>query len=611
MTGTLVICALAAGCAQQFGARRQESISSASEDSPSVGVSAAADSAPGPPASHAAIQPRASGAAKTIPTAWQAPVNSAVGAEVVRTPVGTPAAPQPKSADPVTLSPPPGNGPTITLHGDDLDVRKTLETLSRGAGVNILVSPGVAGSVTVDLRDKTLDEVLTAIARLCNLNVRREKDVIYVSTSAELRKGEEEDLPVRVYHLNYVKSNDVGAMIKSLLSPKGSLNKSPESETGLKSDVASSSGGGGGGGSDIKAGGNSLAGGETLVVQDYEYVLKKVDRVIAQIDVQPPQVLIEAVIVSVELTKDMDLGVNFAMLDGAGKTMSVIGDGALINTAAGFAPATVVTAAGKLANGVGGGFAEDSSGLKLGWVGGSSGTTAFIRALEMKGKTTVLASPKLMVLNKQRAEIHVGKQLGYRTSTVSQTSTTETVSFMNIGTQLRLRPFVLSDGIIRMEIHPERSTGDLQVGIPQLYTSQVTTNVMIPDGSTLIIGGLTDAEVTKNWEGLPFLSRIPLLGYLFRHTEDSTTKRELVVILTPHIWRPECPDALNYLGQPNNLGLGERVGQRPHAEASDGPSLYELTPPQAPQPPLAPPGAAPIDTTAPIPMGRASSPVRK
>ncbi len=438
----------------------------------------------------------------------------------------------------------------ITLHVDDLDVRKALEILSRQAKVNILVSPGVTGRVTVDLQNKTLDEMLGVITRLCDISVRREKDILYVSTPAEQRAAEEDDLPVRVYHLNYVKSTDIEAMIKPLLSPKGSLSKSPESKVGLKSDVANttSSTGGMPGSTDVDAGGNSLAGGDIIVVQDYAHVLKTLDRVIAQIDVQPAQVLIEAVILSVELEKDMDLGVNFSVLDGAGKALGVIGSGSAINAAGGYVPASVLTAAGKLA----GGFADGTSGAKFGWVGGS--TAGFISALESRYKTTVLASPRLLVLNKQRAEIHVGKNLGYQTSIVNQTSTIYSVQYMSIGTQLRLRPFICSDGMIRMEVHPERSSGELQSGIPQTEGAQMTSNIMIPDGTTIVIGGLIDTEVEKNWDGLPFLSRIPVLGYAFRNTTESTKKKELVVLLTPHICHPECPTATNYWAVPAHWG---------------------------------------------------------
>jgi type IV pilus secretin PilQ/predicted competence protein len=460
-----------------------------------------------------------------------------------------------------------GGGPLITIHADNQDVRKTLEMVSRQAKMNILVSPGISGAVTLDLRDKTIDETLRAIAKLCNLAIRREKDVLYISTPAEVRQGEQHDLPVRVYHLNYVRSGDLDSMIHPLLSEEGKLTTSPESEMGIKTDAE-------------KAGGNLMAGGEIVVVQDYEQVLKTVDRVVAQIDVQPIQVLIEAVILQVKLEKDMELGINFAVLDGAGNALGVLGNGAAINAAAGFTPASVLTAGGKLVGTASSGFAENANGVKFGWVGNN--TTGFLRALETRAETKVLASPRLLVLNKQRAEIQLGDRLGYQTATQTQTSTVQKVEFMDVGTLLRLRPFVSSDGVIRMEIHPERSSGALDdAGVPQTHSAQVTTNVMIPDGATIVIGGLIDNETRKDWEGIPFLSRIPVLGYLFRHTIDDTTKKELIVILTPHIVRPECPAATNYLGRPRALGLEGRVSQLPCAEAKDGPSLFEIPPPAA------------------------------
>ncbi len=493
---------------------------------------------------------------------------------------------------------PPAGGKPITIHLDDADVRKALEILGRQANLSILVSSGVNGRVTLDLRDKTADEILQAIARLCRLTVRREQDVIYITAVEETKKQEAENLPVRVYHLNYVKSSDVKKMIEKLLSKSGTSTCSPDAKSGIQqidTGVAPSSGGGGGGGGgsgsgggggEDATGGNSMAGGEIIIVQDYEQVLKTVDRVIAQIDVQPIQVLIEAVIVQVNLKKGMDLGVNFALLDGAGKALAVMGDGAAINAAAGFTPASVLAAGGQLASG----YAPSpaTNGLKFGFV--SNSTTGFISALETMGETKVLACPRLLVLNKQHAELHLGQNLGYQTSTVSQTSTTENVQFLSIGTQLRLRPFVSSDGMVRMEIHPERSTGSLDAsGIPQTDVTQVTSNILIPDGATIVIGGLFDNQLDENWSGLPLLSRLPWIGILFRHTTTATTRTELIVILTPHIWRPECPQGLNYLGPPRSLGLERRVMQAPLGTGKDPPSLYETPPPDAIAVPASPP----------------------
>lgn len=497
-----------------------------------------------------------------------------------------------------------GGGKLISLHIDNLDVRKVLEILSRQAGMSIVVSPGVGGNITLDLRDKTANEILNAIARICRLNVQHINDIIFVTAESELPEGEDGNLPVRVYHLDYVKSIDVEEMIKPLLSPRGTISRSPDSEVGIESDIE-------------KAGGNAMAGGDIIIVQDYENVLKSIDRVIAQIDVQPIQVLIEAVIVSVTLKKGMELGVNFALLDGAQNALGVMGSGAALNAAGGFNPASVIgDVANLVTNGtdfkttVGTepteiknvttstserstsgmmrkGFSTDENGVKFGWTGRN--TTGFIKALEGMGDIKVLACPRLLVLNKQRAEIQLGDRLGYKTSTQTQTSTVEKVEFLEIGTLLRIRPFISSDGMIRMEIHPERSSGHLDLNdVPQTNTAQVTSNIMVPNGTTIIIGGLMDNEIQMEYEGLPFLSRLPWIGSLFRETITTRKKKELIVILTPRIWRPETPDMLNYLGKPNSLGLDSRVSTLPKATGDDPPSLFVI-----------PPDAKPDDITPP------------
>ncbi len=596
-TSVLGLCAVVAGCTQGFSTYNRNLPSVAQ----SAGHAEASDALPRPAALSAALnemdvptvqdphpsfvgsrlavrevaEPIATEYFDASPFLVQYMHSPNFGPEVVPLPQGVPAEPRSAGAKPATA---PSDEPLITLRVDNLNVGKVMEMISRQAKIlNILVSPEVGGKITVDLRNKTVDETLRIIAKQCRLTVIREGDVIYISTLEESRKIAEDDLPVRVYHLNYVKSKDIETMVRPLLSNKGKLTSSPESDTGLASDASHA----GDKATEVKAGGDSMAGGDIVIVQDYAEVLIMVDRVIAQIDVQPIQVLIEVVIVSVKLNKGMELGVNFALLDGAGQALGVAGSGAAINAAAGFLPASVLSATkpGYVKGTPLEGFAKAEPGLKFGFVDKS--TTGFLKFLETMGEIKVLACPRLLVLNKQRAEIHLGKRLGYKTSTQTQTSTVEKVEFQDIGTQLRLRPFVSSDGMIRLEIRPERSSGEVDKdGIPQVDATQVTTNMMVPDGATIVIGGLIESDVAHSWAGFPLLSRLPVLGYLFRETDDKTIKRELVVIITPHIWRPNMPEALNYLGRPRTLGLDRRVSQRPHEEKRDGPSLYELTRPE-------------------------------
>ena len=147
------------------------------------------------------------------------------------------------------------------------------------------------------------------------------------------------------------------------------------------------------------------------------------------------------------------------------------------------------------------------------------------------------------MLNKQKAEIQLGQRLGYPTITQNFTSTVQQIQFLNTGTLLRLRPFVSSDGMVRMEIHPERSTGSVppRSSSRQQNTAEMTTNVMIPDGATLVIGGLMEDERDYSQQGLPGLNRLPILGAAFGNKAKTLGKRELVVLLTPHIWRPNLP----------------------------------------------------------------------
>jgi general secretion pathway protein D len=579
-----LLCALLLGCTGGIGSHRH-----------------AAESSAGPQASAPTAHEQAgSTAVKPVnfetdnPPPLQRPstsikVTEAADAEEVPLPPGT--STQRNSAQTSVAASSSAPEPMVTIHADDLAVRKVLEMLSREAKTSIVVSSGISKEtkVTMDIQNRGLNEALGIIAKLCDLDVRHEGGVIFISTMAETRAAEEKNLPIRIYHLNYAKSSDVLKMITPFKSKKGMMTATPDAKSGLATgSVGGSSGGsggsgggsggGGGGGGGSSSGGsegNTMAGGEMVIVQDYEDILKQVDKLVAQIDVQPAQVMIEAVILGVQLKKGMDLGASFALMDQAGKTLGEVGDGAVINAATGFAPATVVTSAGKLVSG----FAGDDYGLKFGFIGQNG--TAFIKALESMSDTKVLAAPRLLVLNKQQACVQLGAQLGFQNSTTTQTATTMSFQQIPVGTILSLRPFISSDGMVRLDVSPQRATGSIDKNnIPQTNTAQVSTNVLIPDGQTLVIGGLIDEQVDHGWDGFPFLSRIPFLGYLFRHTKDSYLKQELVVMLTVKIVHSEAPDAANYWGKPKSLGLQKRISQQPMAEATDGPTMFELVRPE-------------------------------
>ncbi len=497
----------------------------------------------------------------------------------------------------------------VTMHVNELDVRQLLELLSRRSGLNILVSPKVSGTITANFENTSVEKVLKAVIKLANLIEKTEGTIHFLYTRGEIDEDAEitkrERILTRVYRLNYVRSDELLTMIRPFLSPdvgQKRVSVTPSYKFGIGESATFVSGGAGGasasgggassantggptnqgasgggstqGGYQPPTGGNSMSDSDLLVVQDYESNLKIIDQIITRVDVRPVQVLIEAVIISVDLESARQLGVNFAVVDNLGTALGEIGSGTSLNNNVGFNPTQLLTTAGKIAGAAADptGLASAANGAKFGFV--ANNVTGFVQALETIGSTKILASPRILVLNKQRAEIQLGTRLGFQTFSQNFTSTIQQVQFLNTGTLLRIRPFISHDGMIRMEIHPERSSGTVTNNIPNQQTAELTTNVMVPDGATLVIGGLMEDEDDFQLQGLPGLSRIPALGYLFGFRQKNEGRREMVVLLTPHIWSPE-------LGMPHTTGPDagpQNRGPTDTAPAGTVPAVAPLPP---------------------------------
>jgi type IV pilus assembly protein PilQ len=139
----------------------------------------------------------------------------------------------------------------------------------------------------------------------------------------------------------------------------------------------------------------------------------------------------------------------------------------------------------------------------------------------------------------------VGSKDGYLTTTVTETVSTQTVQFLETGTRLIVRPYIGKDGYVRMEIHPEQSSGSVKVvgtsALPQEDTTEVTSNVLVRDGHTIVIGGLFRETTTSSRTQVPGVANIPILGTAFRYTNDSTLRNEIIILITPHIIQ-QTPD---------------------------------------------------------------------
>ena len=401
---------------------------------------------------------------------------------------------------------------------DGTEITKVLEMLGQLSGHNVLVSSGVKGVVSANLQNVTVEEALDGLLKVRDFAYEKDTNFIYVMTLDEVaaKKKEARKVISKIYRPNYITAKELQSLITPLLTQNIGISAvSNPAEQGIAADPSA-------------AGGDSLSQQDALLVQDFDDVIERVDEIVDEMDVPPAQVVIEALILEVNLTDEMALGVNFALLGDNNKNFSVVGDGASLNSAVGF-PQNFNSV-----RGVGKFLAGDALGLKYGFIQGD--VSAFIDALETITEVNMVAAPTIRVLNKQKAQLIIGQKLAYTETTTNGNTTQTNVNFLDVGTKLFVRPYVAPDGYVRMEVHPERSSGSIDSrNLPNTTTAEVTTNVMIRDGATIIIGGLISEDVTESTSGVPLLSSLPGVGGFFRNRTDKLTRTELIVLLTPRI----------------------------------------------------------------------------
>ena len=412
----------------------------------------------------------------------------------------------------------------------DATIRDGLRPLAALYKLNIVPSSKVDGQLNVTtLYDVTFKQAMEAILGY-QFKYERDGNFIRVYTAEEYKKMKEDKSRIvhKVFTLYYISAAEAAKLVSSVLSSAGQVTSSSPAETGISIGKQGISGG--------KAGGDSMALHDAIVVYDYPENIADVEKVIKSLDVRPKQVLIEATILSATLTEGMQLGIDWNLLngvalDGTAETIttqeSVVGGSVLTDAA--------TTPIEQLASGVAGtaleiaGFTTTgASGLRIGITAGD--VVGFITALESVTDITVLANPKILALNKQMGTVFIGTKLGYRDrTTISDTgqATIGEVQFLDTGTKLSFRPYIGNDGYIRMDIYPKDSSGEIDSeGIPQETTAELTTNIMVKDGQTIVIGGLFRDAVTTTRSQVPLLGDLPFVGAAFRSTTDREVRQD-------------------------------------------------------------------------------------
>ena len=443
---------------------------------------------------------------------------------------------------------------TIDLVVQDTDLGKVLEMLSIQSKKNIVASRNVSATVTANLYDVTFEEALDSILRVNNYGYLEEGNFIYVYTIPELEAIEsaKKKTDSVIYELYYLSAADADSFIQPLLSPDGAISYVGDVIPGFKPEA-------------YEAGAEDYAFSAKLVITDYPENLKAITEVLQSLDIAPKQVLVEAAVLQTTVKEDNAFGIDFSVIGDLSfldlaNPLSAVTD--LVNGSAGDGVAVTTSVSNKT---------QDRGGLQFGIV--ENNFAVFLRVLDKVRDTTILARPKIMCLNRQRARVHVGRRLGYLTQTQTQTSTSFNVEFLDTGVDLTFRPFIAPNDMIRMEIRPSISEGDVVTektdtsiaSIPNEVQSEITTNVRVRDGHTLVLGGLFAEDTSIERSQVPVVGDIPVIGDAFKGQDDQIQREEIIFLLTPTIVRDEVlwemgEDSLHLV---DAVSVGARAGLLP------------------------------------------------
>ncbi|QEF99692.1 Type IV pilus biogenesis and competence protein PilQ precursor [Stieleria maiorica] len=381
----------------------------------------------------------------------------------------------------------------VTLVANDAELRSVLRMIADHHKLNLVIGPDVTGPVTVSIRGARLDEVLDAILGVAGFHWHQSGNLLYVTgADAASLDPKVQGRRLQVYPLNYVAAADVQPVVTGLLSPVGKAHTS-------ESDAV-----------------DQLKTRELLIVEDNEAGHQRVAQYLAQIDVPPRQVLVEAHVLQIDLDDEERYGVNL-------RGLARIAGAKVILEGSNFAEE----------NPEGPSFAFRINGTDMGHL---------IEAIHTNTNSRTLASPKVSVVNRQTAKVQIGQRLPYAVATTTQTATIQNVQFLDVGIVLEVTPVITHDDQILMTVLPKVSGGKItESGFPEEDTTQVSTTVLMPDGSGLVIGGLIRETDTQSDAVVPVVGQIPVIKRLFNKRAAESRRNELVVALVTHIMHDANP----------------------------------------------------------------------
>ena len=412
-----------------------------------------------------------------------------------------------------------------------MEIREVLSTFADFAGLSIVPSEQVSGTVDADIQNQPWDIALQAILQQHNLAAREaDTGIIFVNTLEELADREViKPLATQAFRVNFVDAADLQESIETLLSDRGQVSVSTSANS--------------------------------LIVTDVPRVLDAVDQLINGLDLRRSQITISSRIIFIDRTDLAEFGVVYDLKDSRGNQLNQILPGAIDEDNDGLISdeeqvdigTNVISLGGNSIAALGNAnsrVVNPSIQFLTSLIVGRHTLIGFIEALQSVNLSDVQAAPRITTLDNETARILVGERTPIRVIDASGGGAAggaaagggfpqATVQIEETGIILEVTPHVTAGNLVRMQVRAERSglqLLDSDLGV-NFNVQEAETSMLVEDGETAVIGGLTVTETTETQAGIPLLQDLPLLGRFFRVMREETSQRDLMILVTPQIQR--------------------------------------------------------------------------
>ncbi len=403
-------------------------------------------------------------------------------------------------------------GEPIDMTLKDADVVETLRSFSKIAGLNIVIQPGVSGRVTVELHDVPWDQALEQILKINGLGYEVDGNIMRIASLDTLSKEAQQQqklaqakslsrpLQTVMKRLSYTSASNVATILRSggrqsILSPRGSVIVDNRTNT--------------------------------LILSELPEYMDTVLAIVDNLDEPEPQVMIEARIIETTKRFSRTLGVSWGF-------DLTAGPGTGNSTGVQFPNNVDANGSVNLATGGQNGLLN----LRFGNILNTFQLDAVLNAAEDDGLVNILSTPKVATLNNHQATIQSGVQVPIQTVA----NNTVTVQFVNATLRLDVTPQITADGTVVMDINIQKREVQTAFLLPNatnapISTKEASTQVLVRDGGTAVIGGIYEVSTDQSESRVPGLASIPILGHLFRNRDRSDENKELLIFITPRVVR--------------------------------------------------------------------------